>query len=202
MIAGACRDYEGIRFKYNDRSGSASARAVEPHRLVHTGYRWYLVAWDVGRKDWRTFRVDRIEGKPKTSTRFQPRKPPGGDFATFVSKSLSQAPFPVRFRVTLNDCLESLAKRIPPSAGVLEAVDEKSCVLSGGSNSLDSITFHLLMLGIEFQVHEPAELVEHIDKLARRLTLATPDRQGLTARFKWQITLTLVTRRLAQAAIC
>jgi predicted DNA-binding transcriptional regulator YafY len=174
VIAGACRDYEKIRFKYNDRRGSASARAVEPHRLVHTGYRWYLVAWDVGRKDWRTFRVDRIEGKPKASTRFQPRKAPGGDFATFVSRSLSQAPFPLRFRVTLHERLESLAKRIPPSAGVLEAIDEKSCVHSGGSNSLDSITFHLLALGIEFQVHEPAELVQHIAKLARRLTGATP----------------------------
>jgi predicted DNA-binding transcriptional regulator YafY len=174
VIAGACRDYEGIRFKYNDRSGSASARAVEPHRLVHTGYRWYLVAWDVGRKDWRTFRVDRIEGKPKTSTRFQPRKAPGGDFAAFVSRSLSQAPFPIRFRVTLHARLESLAKRIPPSAGVLEAIDEKSCVLSGGSNSLDSITFHLLMLGIEFQVHEPDELVQHIGRLALLLTGATP----------------------------
>ena len=70
-IAGACRDQEGIRFGYHNRTGASSARIVEPHRLVHTGYRWYLVAWDLTRKDWRTFRVDRIEGKLKTSTRFQ-----------------------------------------------------------------------------------------------------------------------------------
>ena len=105
MIAGACRDYEGIRFKYNDRSGAPSMRAVEPHRLVHTGYRWYLVAWDIGRNDWRTFRVDRIEGKLKTSTRFKPRKPPEGDFATFVSEialagalSVSSPSHAARFR--------------------------------------------------------------------------------------------------------
>ena len=74
-------------FKYQDRAGSPSLRTVEPHRLVHTGYRWYLVAWDSIRKDWRTFRMDRIEGKPKTSTRFTPRRPPEGDFAKFVSKA-------------------------------------------------------------------------------------------------------------------
>src|SRR5579872_2049210 len=97
-LAGACRDRQGIRFSYHNRTGAPSARAVEPHRLVHTGYRWYLVAWDVGRQDWRTFRVDRIEGKLKTSTHFKPRKPPEGDFATYVSKSLSQVPYPYRAR--------------------------------------------------------------------------------------------------------
>ena len=80
VIAGACRDYEGIRFKYQRPQRVPSARAVEPHRLVHTGYRWYLVAWDIGRNDWRTFRVDRIEGKPKTSTRFQPAQAAGRRF--------------------------------------------------------------------------------------------------------------------------
>src|SRR5271154_6956728 len=60
-IAGACRDYEKLRFTYRSRDGAASEREVEPHRLVHTGRRWYLAAWDSGRNDWRTFRVDRIE---------------------------------------------------------------------------------------------------------------------------------------------
>ena len=114
VIAGACRDHEGVRFNCHNRTGAPSARVVEPHRLVHTGYRWYLVAWDIGRKDWRTFRVDRIEGKMKTSTRFRPRKPPEGDFAAFVSKSLSQVTYPYRARVTLHASVDVVAKRIPP----------------------------------------------------------------------------------------
>jgi predicted DNA-binding transcriptional regulator YafY len=174
MIAGACRDYEGIRFKYNDRSGSPSMRAVEPHRLVHTGYRWYLVAWDSGRNDWRTFRIDRIEGKPKTSIRFKPRTPPEGDFAKFVLKSLSQAPYPFRARVTLHASVESLASRIPASAGVLEALDQNSCVLRTGAHSLESITIHLFLLGIAFQVHEPPELIDYIQRLSDRLRASLP----------------------------
>ena len=172
-IAGACRDHEGIRFQYHNRTGAPSARVVEPHRLVHTGYRWYLVAWDLERKDWRTFRIDRIEGKPKTSTRFQPRKPPEGDFAKFVSKSLSQLQYPFRARVTLYAPLESLAKRIPPSGGVLEAIDQKSCMLHTGSHSLEGITIHLSLLGVGFRVHEPPELIQYIRGMVDRLALAT-----------------------------
>lgn len=173
VIAAACRDHEGIRFNYHNRTGAPSARVVEPHRLVHTGYRWYLAAWDIGRRDWRTFRIDRIEGKLKTSTRFKPRKPPDGDFATFVSKSLAYAPYSYRARVTLHASLETIAQRIPPSAGVLEAANEGSCVLHTGSHSLDEIIFHLSFLGVDFQVHEPPELIDYIRRLADRLRKAT-----------------------------
>ena len=171
-IAGACRDHEGIRFLYNDRAGAPSARTVEPHRLVHTGYRWYLAAWDLTRKDWRTFRVDRIAGRLKTSTRFNPRKPPGGDFAAFVSKSLASVPYPYRARVILHAPVETVAKRVPPSAGVLEAIDGDSCMLNTGGHSLESLAFHLMWLGVEFRVHEPPELVDHLRRLAARLQRA------------------------------
>src|SRR4051794_20708628 len=75
-IAGACRDSECLRFKYESRDGAATAREVEPHRLVHTGRKWYLAAWDLERADWRTFRVDRIASRLKTGTRFTPRPAP------------------------------------------------------------------------------------------------------------------------------
>jgi predicted DNA-binding transcriptional regulator YafY len=172
IIAGACRDHEGIRFDYHNRSGAASTRGVEPHRLVHTGHRWYLVAWDVGRKDWRTFRIDRIEGKLKTSIRFKPRKPPEGDFAVFVSKALSYVPYPYRARLTLHAPVETIAQRIPPSAGVLEALDDRSCMLHTGSHSLEGITIHLSLLNVDFQVHEPPELIDYIRQLSDRLRRA------------------------------
>ena len=172
LIATACRDQEGLRFKYQDRSGAASARAVEPHRVVHTGYRWYLVAWDLARKDWRTFRVDRIEGKLKTSLRFQPRKAPEGDFAAFVAKSISRMPYPFRARITLHASTEMMAKRIPPSAGVLERIDDASCMLHTGAYALESIAIHLSFLGVDFEVHEPPELLDHFRAVAERLNRA------------------------------
>jgi predicted DNA-binding transcriptional regulator YafY len=173
-IAGACRDHEGIRFNYQDRAGAASTRNVEPHRLVHTGRRWYLVAWDVGRNDWRTFRVDRIDGKLKTSLRFKPRKPPEGDFAAFVSKSLSQVQYPYRAKVILQASLESISARIPPAAGVLEAIDQHSCLLHTGSYSAEVLTIHLLFLGVDFRVDEPPDLIDCIRKMSARLSQSTP----------------------------
>jgi predicted DNA-binding transcriptional regulator YafY len=171
-IAGACRDHEGIRFNYQDRVGAATTRNVEPHRLVHTGRRWYLVGWDASRKDWRTFRVDRIDGKLKTSLRFKPRKPPEGDFAAFVSKSLSQVQYPYRAKVILEAPLETISPRIPPAAGVLEAIDQHSCRLHTGSYSVEGLTIHLLFLGVDFRVDEPPELIECIRKMRDRLNRA------------------------------
>jgi predicted DNA-binding transcriptional regulator YafY len=173
-LTGACRDYEKIRFRYQSRDGTASEREVEPHRLVHTGRRWYLAAFDVTRNNWRTFRVDRIEPGLTTGTRFAPRKPPEGDFAAYVSKSVAYAPYPHRAKIVLHVSVEEASKKVPPAAGTLEAIDGRSCMLHMGAGSLDMLAIYLAMIGFDFEVREPAELVEHIRSLAERLSRAAP----------------------------
>jgi predicted DNA-binding transcriptional regulator YafY len=173
VIAGACRDYERLRFSYNSRDGVASTREVEPHRLVHTGRRWYLAAWDLGRNDWRTFRVDRIEPRIAIAQRFSPRKPPEGGFAAYVARSVSYAPHPFQARITLHASLAIATERIPSALGSLEAVDDDTCVLRTGASSLDMLAVHLALIGFEFKVHEPQELVERIRWLAARFARAT-----------------------------
>src|SRR5215211_9032365 len=76
VIAAACRDSERLRFAYRGRDGASSRREVEPHSLVNLGRRWYLVAWDRGREDWRSFRVDRLTGPAVTGVRFTARELP------------------------------------------------------------------------------------------------------------------------------
>jgi predicted DNA-binding transcriptional regulator YafY len=173
VLAAACRDFHRLRFSYQGRAGASSERAVEPHRLVHTGRRWYLVAWDVGRRDWRTFRVDRITGKPLTSSIFAPRKPPEGDFAAYVSRSLSYMQYAYRAQVTLHAPIATLAPRVSPTAGVLEAIDSNSCRLHTGAHSLDTLCIHLVLLGVDFDVHEPPELVDCMRRMAERLSRAS-----------------------------
>jgi predicted DNA-binding transcriptional regulator YafY len=177
VIAGACRDYERLRFSYRGRNGEPGDRAVEPHRLVHTGRRWYLVAWDVDREDWRTFRVDRIEPqtKPKVTTagRFAPRKPPAEDIAAYVSRSVSYAAYPFKARVTIYAAIETVAERVSPTAGAIEKLDEHTCMLSTGAHSLDMLAIHLAMIGVDFQIHEPVELVDHLRGMAERFIRAT-----------------------------
>src|SRR5919198_3093038 len=88
LIAAACRDGECLRFAYRSRDGTDSRREVEPHSLVNLGRRWYLVAWDRQREDWRTFRIDRLSRPAGNGARFQPRKLPAKDAATYVQRSI------------------------------------------------------------------------------------------------------------------
>ncbi|MCX4432791.1 MULTISPECIES: helix-turn-helix transcriptional regulator [Streptomyces] len=182
-LAHACRDGERLRFEYRDHGGSPTRRTVEPHRLVCTERRWYLVAWDVDRDDWRTFRADRITPRPPHGPRFTPRTPPAEDLAAYVSQGVSTRAYASQAVVRLFVPLEEAAERISPSAGTLEASGEDSCVLRTGAASLDVMVIHVMLTGFEFEVLEPAELTEAIrtsrDRLSRALE-RFPDRSPRT----------------------
>jgi predicted DNA-binding transcriptional regulator YafY len=172
VIAAACRDHERLRLDYRDHDGTASLRVVEPHRLVHAHGRWYLAAWDVDRRAWRTFRVDRIEPRTPTGPRFVPRDPPGGDAVTYVLRGVGAATWRFRARVTVHAPAEAVAGRLPPAVGV-EAVDEHTCVVLVGSDTPHLLALYLGMLDADFQVSEPPELVEHLRRLSDRYRRAT-----------------------------
>jgi predicted DNA-binding transcriptional regulator YafY len=170
-LARACRGRQTLAFGYTSHGGSSSERRAEPHRLVHTGYRWYLVARDIGRDDWRTFRVDRIDAPAPTGARFVHQAPP--DAAALVADSVTAAPYQYRARVIVHAPLSVIADQIPPTVAMLEAADAGSCVLTTGANSLESIAFHLAELGAEFTIVEPPELIAAVRDLAGRLHRAS-----------------------------
>src|SRR5215211_173808 len=138
-ISGACRDQQQLRFDYRDHGGSTSLRTTEPHRLVCWGRRWYLLAWDVERRSWRTFRVDRIQPRTPTGPRFAPRDLPDADVAAYVSRGVWSAGWRYRARVRLHAPAEAIAQRIPPGVGLLEAIDQDTCLLHTGAESLDTL---------------------------------------------------------------
>ncbi|HLJ46550.1 MAG TPA: YafY family protein [Bryobacteraceae bacterium] len=167
-IAGACRDQRMVAFRYRDYAGKASARSVEPHRLVHTGYRWYLVAWDPDRNDWRTFRVDRIHPNISTDKNFSPRQPPARDLVAYVTRGAAFAP-PIQARARVFISAETLAGRIPFAAKHVERIDDESCYLNLRASSYESMAMHLVFLGVDFQVAEPPEFLHEIKRVAKRL---------------------------------
>jgi predicted DNA-binding transcriptional regulator YafY len=171
-VAAACRDQRALRFRYPGRGGLA-IRLVEPHRLVHTPRRWYLVAWDTGRGDWRTFRVDRIAGPlGPPGARFTPRPLPADDVAAYVSQSIASAPYRYQARILFRAPLEAVAERSSPAAGRLEAVDPDTCVFYAGSNSLDELALYVAAKGFDFEVLDPPELAAHLRSLSERLRRA------------------------------
>ncbi|HEV2780252.1 MAG TPA: YafY family protein [Actinophytocola sp.] len=165
-IAAACRDHQRLHVDYRSAGGTASRRVVEPARLACTGRLWYLLAWDTGRGDWRTLRVDRITAAPGLGARFTPREPPEADIAGYVSRAISSAPYPYRAKVVVHAPAERVRERVTPASGMVEAVDEDSCVLHVGGPELSVIPIYLARIGFEFTVLEPPELIEQVRTLA------------------------------------
>lgn len=181
-IAAAYRDGARLHFAYAGREAAEGERSVEPHGLVHTGGRWYLAAWDLGREGWRTFRVDRITRGPSPGARFAPREPPEGGVAAFVSRSVSTSGYAFRARVVLHAPYEQIAERISPAAGTLERLDGGRCLLHTGAHSLDLLAIWTAHLGVEFEVLEPPELVDHLRRLGGYIDRALTRASELGAR--------------------
>ncbi len=175
-IAAACRDRERLRIHYRSHDASTSRRTIEPHRLVHTGRRWYLVAWDATREDWRTFRVDRIGPHPGVDRRFVARQPPAKDLAAYVARGVSAARDRFQASVVLHAPLGEVAPRVPTGAGTLEAIDERSCLLRTGADWLGALAVYVAQIGVDFEVLDPPELVAEVRRLADRFARATAGR--------------------------
>lgn len=176
-LATACRDQLQVGFHYRDLRGQDTVRTVEPHGLVHTGNHWYLVAWDPARDDWRTFRIDRVEGAPRTGAHFAPRAAPAGDLRAYVSGVMAGVQHQGdQARVVLHRPHEVMARIIPPSAATLEPVDATRCLMLCGTGQLDSLVYRLMALDVDFDVLEPPALKERLraanERLARNLARA------------------------------
>jgi len=170
-IAAATKDRERLRFDYQHHDGSGGVRDVEPHRMVSWGRRWYLVAWDPARQDWRTFRVDRMRPRQPTGPRFTPRRVPGSDVTAYVERTVGQATWRYRARVLLHAPAEALAGRLPPAVD-LEPVDERTCIATTGADDPYMLALYLGMLDVDFDLIDAPELAEELRKLASRYTRA------------------------------
>jgi predicted DNA-binding transcriptional regulator YafY len=170
VLARGCRDRLRVEFGYADRTGSASVRRAEPYRLVATGRRWYLVAYDLDRADWRTFRLDRLHDARATTFRYRPRDHP--DPVALVQRSISVAPYPHRVRILLHADAATVRGRVPATVAVVEPAEEGRCVLSAGGADPAFVLLHVALLGFAFEVLEPEEVRGLAAELGRRLVAA------------------------------
>jgi predicted DNA-binding transcriptional regulator YafY len=146
---------------------------TEPHRLVNAGRRWYLLAWDVDRRDWRTFRVDRVRLRSPAGPRFAPREMDDDEVTERVARGLARATWQHRARVTVHATAGELAARLPDGFTV-EAIDDETCTVEVGSDSPAMLAVYLGMLGVDFTV-DPAtapELADHLRVLGDRYARA------------------------------
>jgi len=173
VMASTVAGQERLRFAYRAKDGTESRRLTEPYRLVSTGQRWYLVAYDLDREDWRTFRVDRVSRPFATGARFTPRELPTGSAAEYLRQSMQRRQETYEYAVTFAAPAADVAARVPSWLGAPEPLDEHSCRLRATTGDpVDWLAVRLAMLGCEFTVQEPAELVRCVRELGGRLSRA------------------------------
>ncbi|MFJ3283520.1 helix-turn-helix transcriptional regulator [Streptomyces halstedii] len=166
-IGAAVHAREVLRFDY---TGSETPRRAEPHHLVTYAGRWYLVAWDLDREDWRTFRADRITPRVPTGPRFTPREVPGGEVAAFVAGRFQGAAapgdWPCRGEVVLRTAAATVAPYVRD--GLVEALGPDRCRLVLGAWSWTALAAGLGRFDADIEAVGPDALREAFARLSRR----------------------------------
>ena len=171
-VAQGCRDTERLQFDYLARSGEPSTRHVEPHRLVRLGQRWYLVAYDLDRQDWRSFRLDRLTAPRTTAFRFCPRELPAADAVEFVRAGVTGQHTPHHVEAVVHAPADQVQRSVG-RWGTVEPLDDARCVLRMTTDQLVWPALALGSLDAEFEVVSPPQLIDHLLDLAARFTRAT-----------------------------
>jgi predicted DNA-binding transcriptional regulator YafY len=166
-LATACRQGGRVELRYRDGAGVISERTVDPYRLVHTGRRWYLVAHDLTRRDWRTFRADRILGVTGTGQPAELPDPP--DAAELVRAGLAVRPYPVRVTARLLVPMDEALRLVPPTVGLHRADGPDATVVEVGGPDAEGLARYLLSLGCPLRVLDPDEVRRALLARTRRL---------------------------------
>jgi len=168
-LARACRDEVEAAFEYPS-GDEVRRRRVEPNRLVSSDRRWYLLAYDLDRDGWRSFRVDRMTDVSARTWRFRPREAP--DAAAYVQEGVTTRVYPHQARFLVHAAADTVRAQLPPSAATVQPRGDGRCEVSAGGSSLDAPLMHVLRLGHAFEVLDPPELVNRCRALAQQLLTA------------------------------
>jgi predicted DNA-binding transcriptional regulator YafY len=174
-LAAACRDATRLHFAYVARDDKATQRHIDPAAVVYSGRRWYLVAFDLDRDDWRTFRLDRIKGRVRDVGRGRRRTVPGGDPAAYVQEQLGRRGWeedPVPGRVRLGLPAATASQRIPGRYAIVEPDGDEACIISTRGSWSTEFMVWMALMDAPMQVLEPPEFVEAARSMVARLAAA------------------------------
>ncbi len=167
-LATACRDAHVLRFGYRSHAGDASQRHVQPLRLANYGRRWYLVAWDIDRSDWRSFRVDRMDKARASGDTFVPRPVPT-NVATRLERGIAYEPFACRITLRLQGSVDELQAALPVWCGVLEPETATHSLLRVGADSPESLLAQVLMIGQEAELVDGEAMAPALRRVLSRM---------------------------------
>lgn len=171
VLASACRSNEEVRFEYRSRDRADSRRLVEPHQLLSADRLWYLIAWDLRRTDWRTFRLDRLSDVRLAGRRFAPRTIPGGDAAAYLASSVASMPRELNAIVAVRAPYGRLDEALSYIEHTALDAEMDSCTIQIRANHLDSVVMAVARLALHAPVRilEPSAVADAVHALIGRL---------------------------------
>lgn len=171
-VATAIAEHRRLQIDYTRHDGAEVRRVVEPHRMVHTAERWYLVAWDTDRAAWRTLRLDRLRHPRILRDGFPPRDIPDEALRAFTTRSITTAPYRYRARLRMHATAEAVRRHFDATVAEVVEAEHGTCILTAGSSSPEEFALYLGISGIEFDVLEGEELRAALVALADRFVRA------------------------------
>jgi predicted DNA-binding transcriptional regulator YafY len=169
-LARASRDHEHVTAGYVDVRGNATQRRLEPYQLVTTGRRWYVLAFDRDKDDWRSLRLDRMADVKAVGSTFTPREAP--DAADYVRRAVSTSSYPYVARIRYYASADVIAGAFPATAVQVQPDGPEQCIVTTGADDPAHMVPWLAMPGIDFEVLEPPEVAEAVTVVAERLRRA------------------------------
>nr|WP_090339622.1 YafY family protein [Mycolicibacterium malmesburyense]CRL68049.1 putative transcriptional regulator [Mycolicibacterium malmesburyense] len=166
-LARACRDHEHVTAGYVDIRGNASRRRLEPYQLVTTGRRWYLLAFDRDKQDWRSLRLDRMNDVRAQGSTFAPREAP--DAAAYVQRSISSSPYRYVARVRFDAPQSVVAQHFSPASVTIESDGPNTCIVTAGADDPERMVLYFAAVGCDFRVLSPPEVVRAVKAVSERL---------------------------------
>jgi predicted DNA-binding transcriptional regulator YafY len=148
-------------------------RTVEPHRIVHTTTRWYLVARDPAKQAWRTLRLDRLTPRLPLGAAFTPRTVPDDELKRYTTRSIAAAPYPHRATLLMHAPAAEVTRHFGPTVAEVTDRGDGTCVLVTGSRSAEELALYVGVSGIDFDVIDGDTLRPALATLAARFTRAT-----------------------------
>lgn len=171
-IAHAIRESRALRIDYRRHDGAEVRRTIEPHRIVHTGAHWYVVARDPDRDAWRTFRLDRLTPRLPLAEPFVAKEIPDDAVRDFTTRSITSAPYRHHYRVRMHAPASEVTAHFGPTIADVTPVDDRTCELTAGSASPEEFALYIGMTGLEFEVLEGDDLRVTLLEIGARLRRA------------------------------
>lgn len=169
-LARACRDHEHVGCGYTDIRGATSQRRLEPYQLVTTGRRWYLLAFDRDKQDWRSLRLDRMDTVRAIGSTFTAR--PAPDAAQYVQRAITSSPYRYIAKVRYQAPRDVVAQTFSSASVHIEPDGADACILTTGADDPRVMALYLAMPGCEFEVLEPPEVADAVRSAAELLQRA------------------------------